>query len=146
MLNPTPSEPTLLERIQSVLGLTALRSEDELLNRIENRLPVGVIAALRKHGISDAEIYRLVIPRRTLAHRKAKREPLTCEESDRAVRLARMTALAERVLGDRDKAQHWLHQPKRRFAERTPLDMMTTETGARLVEEMLYQIDYGVFS
>lgn len=73
-------------------------------------------------------------------------EPLTREESDRAVRLARITALAERVLSDTDKAQHWLHQPKRRFAGRTPLDIMNTETGARLVEEMLYQIDYGLFS
>ena len=27
-----------------------------------------------------------------------------------------------------------------------PLDMMNTETGARLVEETLYQIDYGLFS
>ena len=142
----TLSEPTLLERIQTVLGLDTLQSEDELLEHIENRLSVNVIAALRKHGVSDAEIYCLVIPRRTLAHRKAKHEPLTREESDRAVRLARMTALAERVLGDKDKAQCWLHQPKRRFAGRTPLNMMNTETGARLVEEMLYQIDYGLFS
>ncbi len=146
MPGPILAEPTLLERIQTVLGLAALRSEDELLERIENRLPVNVIAALREHGVSDAEIHRLVIPRRTLAHRKARHEPLTCEESDRAVRLARITALTERVFGDQDKAWHWLHQPKRRFASRTPLEMMGTETGARLVEEMLYQVDYGVFS
>lgn len=145
MAEPTLSRPTLLEHIQAVLGLAALESEDELVDRIENRLPVQVITALKEHGVDDSEIYRLVIPRRTLAHRKANREPLTCEESDRAVRLARIAALAERVFGDRSKAQRWLHQPKRRFAGRTPLDMMSTETGARLVEELLYQVDYGVF-
>jgi putative toxin-antitoxin system antitoxin component (TIGR02293 family) len=99
---------------------------------------------LTKHGLAEQEIYELVLPRRTLAHRRAKHQPLTREESDKAVRLARITALAEQVFGDEEKASRWLRQPKRRFGSRTPLDLLSTEAGARLVEEMLYQIDDGM--
>lgn len=77
-------------------------------------------------------------------HRKTKRQPLTREESDKAVRFARLTALAEAVFGNEAKASRWLRKPKRRFASRTPLAMLATEAGARLVEEMLYQIDDGM--
>lgn len=38
----------------------------------------------------------------------------------------------------------WLHSPKQRFSGRTPMEMLATETGAHLVEEMLYQIDEGI--
>lgn len=140
------ADPTLLERIQYVLGLQTLRSDQDLLKQVETRLPIHVIPALIEHGLIDEEIYRLVIPRRTLAHRKSKQEPLTREESDRAVRLARMVALAEQVFADKGKALQWLHQSKRRFDGRTPMELLTTEAGARLVEEMLYQIDYGLFA
>ena len=136
----------LLERIQRALGLTALQSDQDLLQCVEQRLPVRVLSALTRHGLSDDEIYRLVIPRRTLAHRKAKKEPLTQEESDRAVRLARITSLAEKVFADKDKALQWLHKPKKRFQGRMPIALLATESGARLVEEMLYQIDHGIFA
>ena len=140
------SEPTLLQRIQNTLGLHAVASDDELLQLVEKRLPINVLASLKKHGFSDDEIYRLVIPRCALAHRKSKQEPLTQDESDRALRLARIRALAGQVFGDENKAAAWLHQSKRRFNGRAPMDMLATEAGARLVEEMLYQIDYGLFA
>ena len=136
----------LLERIQHALGLAALQSDQDLLQCVEQRLPVHVLSALTRHGLSDDEIYRLVIPRRTLAHRKAKKEPLTQEESDRAVRLARIISLAEKVFADKEKALQWLHKPKKRFQGRVPIALLITESGARLVEEMLYQIDHGIFA
>ena len=39
-----------------------------------------------------------------------------------------------------------MRQPKVRFEGRTPLQMMVTEAGGRLVEEMLLQIDDGMFA
>ena len=52
---------------------------------------------------------------------------------DRIVRVARIIALAEQVFGDRDKALAWL----RSADDRTPLRMLHTEPGGRLVESML---------
>ena len=54
-----------------------------------------------------------------------------------------MTALAEEIFGDDAKASRWLRKEKSRFEGRTPLEMLRTEAGARLVEEMLLQLDYG---
>ncbi|MDD5036947.1 MAG: hypothetical protein PHE55_19650 [Methylococcaceae bacterium] len=58
----------------------------------------------------------LVLPPRTLAHRRAKGQFLSPDESDRALRVARLVALAEGVFGDREKALCWLRKPQARFS------------------------------
>ena len=68
------------------------------------------------------------------------------EESDKAVRVARLTSLADEVFGDDEKAGRWLRKPKQPFDKRCPLEMLRTEAGARIVEEMLLQLDYGFFA
>ncbi len=135
---------SLHRRIAAKLGVDSLGSDDDLEILVERRLPVDSLRALAGQGVEEAEIFALILPRRTLSHRRAKGEPLSREESDRAVRLARLVALAEEVFGDEAKAARWLRRPKRRFDGRTPMDLLATEAGARLVEEMLYQIDYGM--
>lgn len=37
-------------------------------------------------------------------------------------------------------------QRKRQFANRTPMEMLETEVGGRLVEEALHRIDNGIFA
>ena len=64
---------------------------------------------------------------------------------DRA-RLARISALAEKVFGDQDKARRWLGQPKRALGGKAPLSYMTDDSGEQIITQMLYQIDYGLFS
>lgn len=135
---------TFFSRVQHVLGIAAIKSDEDLLRLVENRMPVAVIGALMRAGLNADEVYTLILPQRTLSHRKIKHEALSSEESDRALRIARTIALTQTVFGDHDKAMRWLRKSKGRFGTRTPLDMLATETGGRLVEEMLYQIDYGM--
>lgn len=134
----------LYARIQHALGLAPIRSDEDMHKLVERRMPLRVIDALLRSGLADAEVYALILPQRTLSHRKARKEPLTSEESDRALRIARALALAETAFGDHDKALRWLRKPKRRFAGRPPLEMLATDAGGRLVEEILYQIDYDM--
>jgi len=61
-------------------------------------------------------------------------------------RLARISNLAETVFGDREKALRWLGNPKRALNGNTPLSCLTDETGEQTVQDLLYQIDYGVYS
>jgi putative toxin-antitoxin system antitoxin component (TIGR02293 family) len=133
-------------RLGDWLGIADLRTVGDVLRVVEDGLSLRAVDALTGHGLSDQEVYRLIIPRRTLSHRKARRSALSREESDRAVRVARITALAEEVFGDRERALRWLREPKQRFDLRTPIDLLATDVGARLVEEMLLQIDHGVFA
>jgi putative toxin-antitoxin system antitoxin component (TIGR02293 family) len=83
---------------------------------------------------------------RTLKHRKSRHERLSREESDRAIRAARVLARAQQVMGSRAEALDWMRETKQRFNGRTPFQMLQTETGGRLVEEMLIQIDEGMFA
>ena len=138
-------ESEMLRSIRKQLGVGfTLKSDSDLVTLIEERLPVASISALIEHGILEKEIYSVIVPRRTLQHRRARKEKLSCEESDRAVRLARLAALAANVFRDQDAGMHWLRAPKKRFHDRTSIDMMATEAGSRLVEEVLYQIDEGM--
>ena len=89
---------SLFARLSGKLGVARIRSDRDLANLVENRLPATVIKLLVLGGLSDAEVYQLILPRRTLAHRVAKHQSLSREESDKAVRVARITALAEQVL------------------------------------------------
>lgn len=125
---------------------TAPDSEFDLAAYIEEGLPTDVVRTMTQHGLTPREVHSLVIPQRTLKHRRSRRERLSREESDRAVRTARLLARAQFVFGDRDKALGWMRQPKRRFQGRAPLEVMETEAGGRLVEEMLIQIDEGMFA
>ena len=134
----------LLARLGGKLGVPRIRSDFDLAALIEKRLPAAAIEALVRGGLSNAEAYRLIVPRRTLAHRLAKHQPLSREESDRAVRVARITASAEQIFGDPERAWRWLRKPKRRFDGKPPIEMLATEAGARLVEEMIAQIDDGL--
>ena len=68
------------------------------------------------------------------------------DETDRTERVARIQALVEQIFGSREKASLWLSTPDERIENQTPLDMLVTESGGRLVESMLWQIDEGVYS
>jgi putative toxin-antitoxin system antitoxin component (TIGR02293 family) len=117
------------------------------LASVESGLSTATLAEfVAASGIPVKDVYDVVIPARTLKHRRARREPLSLDESDKLARLARIYDQAVRVFGDRDNAMHWLSEPKRRFEERTPLQMLRTDYGSRLVEEMLGQIDHGIFA
>jgi putative toxin-antitoxin system antitoxin component (TIGR02293 family) len=97
-------------------------------------------------GLAAKEIYEVVIPARTLKHRRARREPLSRDESDKLARLVRVFDHAVRVFDDPLRARTWMEEPKRRFEGRTPLAMLRTEMGGRMVEEFLGQIEYGMFA
>jgi putative toxin-antitoxin system antitoxin component (TIGR02293 family) len=139
-----PERPDLLRRVQRLLGVHGLRTDQDLVRLVEEGLATNAIDELRRSGLSDDEIYSLIVPRRTLTHRRARREALSREESDRAVRLARLAAFAQQVFGDPERAWHWLRASKRQFEGRSPLQFMVTEAGARLVEELLHRIDEGM--
>ncbi len=139
-------ESSIFGRIERKLGTKRLQTDGDLARLVEDRLPVSSIEALSSHGLTDEEIYTYILPRRTLVHRRSKHEALTHDESDKAVRLARIASLAEEVFGEDEKAGRWLRKPKQRFEGRTPLEVLKTEAGARLVEEMLLQLDYGFFA
>jgi putative toxin-antitoxin system antitoxin component (TIGR02293 family) len=122
------------------------QSEFGLAEIVEKGIPTDSIAYLRHNGLTFSEVSSIVISPRTLKHRKARGEKLSNEEAERAIRVGRVLAQAESVFGSHDKALLWLRTPDERLNNRTPLSMLPTEAGGRLVESMLWQIDDGVYT
>jgi putative toxin-antitoxin system antitoxin component (TIGR02293 family) len=141
------TETTASSSPRHEVGLTVsklTRLAADAARTIEAGLPLSFVDSLLELGVSTAEVHELVVKPRTLSHRREKGQPLSIEESDRAVRVARTIEQATRVFGDRDKAMRWLRKPKRRFDGSAPMDMLLTETGGRVVEEALIQVDEGM--
>jgi putative toxin-antitoxin system antitoxin component (TIGR02293 family) len=127
------------------LGVHTPATEAEILRIVEGQLAPAVIKRLISLGLERGEIDAIIIPQRTLQHRRSRREKLTVEESDRVLRAIRVLSLAESVYGSRQRALTWLRKPHARLDGRAPLSLLKTDTGSRIVEELLVQIDEGMF-
>lgn len=132
-------------KVVSFVGLKAL-SDLELALLPEKGLPVAAVESLRNQGLTFTEISDIVISPRTLKHRKMRKEKLSSVETDRALRVARIVDLADRVFGSRAKALLWLRSGDDGLDHRTPMQMLANESGGRLVESMLWQVDEGIYT
>ena len=127
---------------RKVIGV-AVDNDADMTKAVEHGFSVGTLDALKERGVTDKEIGSLIIKPRTLSHRKAGNGRLTVEESDRAARVARVMALAERTFANREKANRWLHKDLASLDDRRPIDLIQTTTGTRLVEDILAKIAWG---
>jgi len=131
--------------VEEYLGVSPT-SEFNLAEIVEKGLSPGSVALLKQRGLTFSEISEIVISPRTLKHRKSRGENLSHEETDRMVRVTRIVSLAETVFGNHEKALLWLRMGDDRLGNRSPLSMLQTEAGGRLVESMLWQVDEGIYS
>jgi len=132
---------------RKVLG-RPIKNPDDLAQLVRAGLPARSVSALaeRLHLGNGALAKKLGIPQRTLTRRLSLGSLLTFAESDRTVRMARVFANAVEMIGDRDKAIQWLGTPNRALGGERPLDRLDTDTGARMVEDILGRVAYGVYS
>ena len=116
----------------------------KILPLVRHGLPVGAVDQFIETGaISAAELHELVLPRKTFANRR-KLGRLTPEQSDRLVRVARVLAEAEETFGTREIAHRWLRRPSAALEDETPLQLLDTDEGARMVEALMLRIAHGI--
>jgi putative toxin-antitoxin system antitoxin component (TIGR02293 family) len=127
------------------LGSMVPATETGMLRIIEEKFAPSIVKRLISLGLQRSEIDAIVIPLRTLQHRNSRREKLTVEESDRVFRVIRVLSLAETVYGSRERALAWMRTPHARLDGRPPLSLLNTDTGSRIVEDVLIQIDEGMY-
>ncbi|MGE5345699.1 MAG: antitoxin Xre/MbcA/ParS toxin-binding domain-containing protein [Acidithiobacillales bacterium] len=122
-------------------------SLEDLRDRVRSGLPYGSLEAVTSaYAIDTKELASILhVPPRTLARRRKARR-FTAEESDRLFRVGRLAALAEDVLGGREKATSWLHRPNRALGQKSPLQSLDSDLGAAEVESLLRRIEHGVYS
>jgi putative toxin-antitoxin system antitoxin component (TIGR02293 family) len=126
----------------------ALGSELELAQEVARGFPVGsldaVLRTLQSEAISQSAIYAVVGTARTLQRKRQQNGRLSHDESDRLARLARLAVRAGEALGSAEKAQRWLGKPNRALNGMRPLDLLSSDTGAVLVEDVLGRVEHGV--
>jgi putative toxin-antitoxin system antitoxin component (TIGR02293 family) len=122
-------------------------STAELTKQIKSGLKYQELAEFQRHSELPLNwITRILkLPKRTMARRKKARK-LNSEESERLVRLAllfdKATSLFE---GDKAAARNWLETPCKDLGGAPPLAIAETELGARAVEDLIGQLEHGVF-
>lgn len=113
---------------------------------VERGIPLSALEEFAAYsGFAMKDLLEVVIPARTLKHRRQRQEPLNPDESDRLRRVAKIFELAVKVYGEREGGRRWLCGQKRRFDGNTALSMLRTQAGEEAVEEFLIQIDEGMF-
>jgi putative toxin-antitoxin system antitoxin component (TIGR02293 family) len=85
-----------------------------VIHRARSGLPFASLSGLAtRYDIPVLMLARVIgVPARTLARRKKERR-LRADESDRLLRLARVAAVAEDVLGESAHVGRWLQKPNR---------------------------------
>jgi putative toxin-antitoxin system antitoxin component (TIGR02293 family) len=115
-----------------------------LADAVRDGLPVSALDRLIAGGVvSEQEMEAHFIPRRTLYARRQK-GTLSREQSDLVVRVARIQAMADDVFGDRVKSHRWLRDKNGALGSQTPLALLDTEEGGRVVEAVLGRIAHGI--
>jgi putative toxin-antitoxin system antitoxin component (TIGR02293 family) len=125
----------------------SLASDRDLREAIrEGFRPAVVEELMRASGLTLKELAgALDLSPRSLQRRRAGGR-LARHESDRLYRLARIVAVANEYLGDRERALRWLKRPNRALGGIAPVAAIDTELGARQVENILGRIAYGGIS
>ena len=130
--------------------LIGLRTKDlnDLIGAIEEGLPFESVDRFRAATeMSLSEITDLLgIHPRTISRRRGKGR-LDRAESERLLRMSDLYRQAKTLFeGDQAGARAWLKQPQRALGGQSPWEYARTEVGARRVEQLIGQLEHGVFS
>ena len=104
-----------------------------------------LMSVLVDNGFTRQEV-DWIVPARTLSHRRRKGRPLTPNETGCLLRTLKIRAMAEAVLGSSERALGWLRKPRGMFGGISAMELLRTEAGGQLVEEVLGQLDEGYFA
>lgn len=141
----TPIETgTVYSRMGRLLG-EQIESEVDVLRIVNIGLPSSALDRLMAE--IDVDI-RLVGSETTVRRRIQEKQNFTVDESERLVRLARITSMAEELFGGTRAATAWLSARSDYLPDSapvSPLELAATDAGARVVESMLLQTAHGVF-
>jgi putative toxin-antitoxin system antitoxin component (TIGR02293 family) len=133
--------------IAAVMKLDAPQgfSTADLEQLVSRGLPKGALDTSLKCFSHDAGVVRAL--RNTIiapATYKRRNRFLNAAESTGVVRLARVYAMTKHVWDDEEDARVFLHTRHPLLEGRRPIDVATTELGARRVEELLAKLYFGL--
>ena len=114
-------------------------------DKIRQGISIALVARLQELlGLTDEQAARLLgRSRSTYSRYRNQDTELGVPEAERAVRYARLLALAAETFGGLEEAAAWMEEPNLALGDDTPLDMAETDPGATMVRDLLLGIQHG---
>jgi putative toxin-antitoxin system antitoxin component (TIGR02293 family) len=134
---------TYRARMETFLQIPIDASDQDFHEQIHRGFPASAVQALLNLGAIDTSTRNQIVPLTTLRRRLAQGERLTMVESDRLFRVIHITAMAQALFEDTEKAKRWLTKPKVSLSGISPIAMHSTTLGTCQVEEMLVRLGEG---
>jgi len=107
----------------------------EAIKQVSNRFSLDKTDIKQLFGISESTQFRY----------EKQNAILKPAIADRLERFNRIYQQALALFEDEYETQHWLSTPKAALEGNSPLKALATDAGAKLVEEILYRAEYGIF-
>jgi len=119
----------------------------ELTRLLKTGLPVDVLDNIRHwSAMSKADIMRFTgISERNVTRRKNAGKGLSPDESERVARFVRvMDAAVQLFAGNKEDASHWLSSNVKGLGNTSPISLISTESGALEVLDLIGRLEHGV--
>ncbi|RYE22195.1 MAG: DUF2384 domain-containing protein [Sphingobacteriaceae bacterium] len=119
----------------------------DVISYIRNGIPKQAVnAVLKKTGVSRLQLSNILhISTRQLG-RYEEQDKLSVEQSNFLYEFTRLYIRGLNVLGDKATVDQWLSRSNLALGEKSPLELLDTIEGFRLVDDVLAQIEYGFYS
>jgi putative toxin-antitoxin system antitoxin component (TIGR02293 family) len=140
----TPLDLWLLLQQANAVPVGHSANDFDLAMAVTVGLPTVVLQRLLELHVLDSADVLLIMPMRTFRRRKATRSRLTTEESDRVVRMVRLTVAACDALRGTERGKRWLRTPNAALRGLRPLDCGRTSIGAQVVKQILGRLSHGI--
>jgi len=125
-------------------GISSLGDSSKVVAVVRRGVAAGIYRWLKESlEVSDQRLSNVVrISQRTVKRRLGEGR-FRPDESERLVRVVRLTERAKEVFGDFEGAREWLKSPQFSLGGEIPLEYADTEPGAQIVEDLLGRIEHG---
>lgn len=122
----------------------------EVHEAIERGIPGKALGFMLEHvtEIPSPKLLNVIgISQRTVQRRaEAPDVLLSQDQGGRLWKFAEILTTATGLFGDQKSAERWLDSPAIALEQHAPVDLMTTQAGAELVEQLLTRLEHGVYT
>jgi putative toxin-antitoxin system antitoxin component (TIGR02293 family) len=120
----------------------------DLIDLVNAGLPMESAKYLQeKLGFSNRIMsHLLAISESTYQRRIRAKSFLTKDETEKAISLSELYAKGLDIFGNSEKLQYWLDNPNYALGNRRPVDLLDSTIGRQEAMEILFRIQYGIYS
>jgi putative toxin-antitoxin system antitoxin component (TIGR02293 family) len=130
----------------SFTGLVQAQLPD-LFAQVQGGLPPAIVDQGAEYlGLSKSEFADILqMSSSSLSRWSREKKVMPQAESDRVARVARVTLIVEAALGSHEDAVEWLNSKIPALGNVKPLAMLGSDSGVKIVEDLLVRAQAGVY-